>query len=74
MAKDSQRQLGPLGKKIREQRLKKKLSQEQLAERAMLDRTYISLVERGRRNPSYLNLLKIARGLEVRLGALIDQP
>ena len=39
------------------------MSQEELAERSDLHRTYLSDVERGSRNPSFLTLLAIARGL-----------
>ncbi len=42
------------------------VSQEELADRAGLHRTYIGGVEQGRRNLSLLNILKIAGALEVR--------
>ena len=38
-------------------------SQEELAERAKLDRTYISGIERGVRNPTLLSSLRIAKAL-----------
>ena len=41
------------------------ISQEELAERADLHRTYIGGVEQGRRNLSLLNIMKIARALEM---------
>ena len=41
------------------------LSQEELADRTGLHRTYISSVERAKRNVSLENLFKIAKGLEV---------
>ena len=53
-----------LGDNLREKRTKLGISQEELAERCDLDRTYVSLVERGRRNPSFTNLRKLATGLE----------
>ncbi|WP_339897382.1 helix-turn-helix transcriptional regulator [uncultured Gilvimarinus sp.] len=61
-----------IGGKIKERRLNKNLSQEALASRAELDRTYISGVERGKRNVSLLNLFKIAQALEVKAAELID--
>jgi transcriptional regulator with XRE-family HTH domain len=53
-----------LGKAVRRRRLTKSLSQEALAEIAGFDRTYISLIERGARNPSFINLCRIASALE----------
>lgn len=61
-----------LGNKIKEIRLHKKLSQEALANKCNFDRTYISLLERGKRNPSYLNLLKLSYGLDITLSNLLD--
>jgi transcriptional regulator with XRE-family HTH domain len=43
------------------------LSQERLAQLAGLDRTYVSGIERGERNPSLTNILKLVDVLEVRL-------
>lgn len=53
------------GKKVQEERLKHELSQEKLAEIAGLDRTYISSMERGRRNVSLLNIIKVANALSI---------
>lgn len=39
------------------------MTQEALAERAELDRTYISDIERGRRNPGIVNVVRLARAL-----------
>jgi transcriptional regulator with XRE-family HTH domain len=58
---------------IRTQRLSKNLSQEELASRCGFDRTYISLLERAKRNPSYLNLKKLSIGLEVKLAELLKE-
>ena len=43
------------------------LSQEELADRAELDRTYISGIERGRRNPSVRSLQRVSNALGVTL-------
>ena len=57
---------------LRRLRLSAGLSQEELADRAGLHRTYISSVERAQRNVSLENLFKIAHGLEVSPQALVD--
>lgn len=51
---------------------KQGLSQEKLALKAGLDRTYISGIERGLRNPSLKNIAKIAEALKVSPGKLLD--
>jgi transcriptional regulator with XRE-family HTH domain len=63
-------ELQQLGGRVRQRRIDEGLSQEKLAERCGFDRTYISLVERGQRNPSFTNLLKLARGLNTDLSHL----
>lgn len=59
-----------LGQAIRTQREQLGLSQEKLAEQCGFDRTYISMLERGKRNPSLLNLLKLAKGLKTSVSKL----
>jgi len=54
------------GSTIREYRLKRKLSQEKLAELSDLHRTYISEVERGERNISLVNIEKICNAMDVK--------
>jgi CheY-like chemotaxis protein len=49
------------------------ISQEELADRADLHRTYISDVERGARNPSLQSITKLARALEVSISSLFPQ-
>lgn len=60
----------PLAKAIRQRREELGLSQEQLAEECGFDRTYISMLERGTRNPSFLNVLKLAAGLQTSVSRL----
>ena len=62
--------LMPLAERIKYFRTKLNISQEELAFRCDLDRTYISQVERKKRNPSYLTLQKICLGLEINLSTL----
>jgi transcriptional regulator with XRE-family HTH domain len=59
-----------LGDRIREQRLARKWTQADLAEKCELHRTFIGSVERGERNVSVLNLRLIARVLRVSLSEL----
>lgn len=61
-----------LGQRIKYFRNKLNLSQEALAFKSEFDRTYISLLERGKRNPSLINLLKISRGLDISLSQLVS--
>lgn len=65
-------ELTKLAKKIKNTRLEKDLSQEKLAELCDFDRTYISMLERAKRNPSYLNLLKLSKGLNISISNLLD--
>jgi transcriptional regulator with XRE-family HTH domain len=53
------------GKIIQEERKAKKISQEKLSNLTGLDRTFISLIENGKRNPTLATILKISLALEV---------
>ena len=59
------------GKKLREVRLKKKLSQGDVSRILGVHRTYISGLERGARNPSLLTVQKVAKALGVNAKDLI---
>ncbi|WP_368865488.1 helix-turn-helix domain-containing protein [Stenotrophomonas maltophilia] len=53
------------GHRVREIRISKGLSQERLAFSSGLDRSYVGGVERGQRNVSLLNIIKLAAALNV---------
>jgi transcriptional regulator with XRE-family HTH domain len=60
------------GQRIRELRNARNLSQEALAAECGLDRTYISGIERGKRNVSLRNIEVIARALRVSISELAN--
>ena len=53
------------GQKVRERRLELGLSQEKLAGRAGVHRTYVGMIERAEKNITLINIEKIARALEL---------
>ena len=59
------------GEAVRQLRLRKDLSQEDLGFRSDLDRTYISGIERGVRNPTLRSMATIAEALETRPSSLL---
>jgi transcriptional regulator with XRE-family HTH domain len=59
------------GEIVREARKAKSLSQEQLADRAGLHRTYIGMIERGEKNLTLTNIAKVAQALEMPLHTLV---
>jgi transcriptional regulator with XRE-family HTH domain len=67
------RGLNVLGMNVRRWREERELTQEALAERAALDPTYISGIERGMRNPSVLSVVRIARALGVTTSQLMEK-
>ena len=61
------------GKAVRRRRRELDLSQEALAERADVHRTYIANIERGELNPSLENIEKIAKALEMTIADFLAQ-
>lgn len=55
--------LAALGQNVRRRREARELTQEKLAEKAGLDPTYISGIERGLRNPGIKNVVRLAKAL-----------
>lgn len=55
------------GNRVRQERLKRKLSQEELADKAGVHRTYIGMVERAEKNITLKNIYKICEALGVSL-------
>lgn len=66
-------QLVALGSAIKRIRLENKISQEKLALKAELDRSYMGRVERGDNNVALLTLAKIAAALDVTLSDLLKE-
>lgn len=63
--------LEKFGVKVRAERLKQGLSQEALAEKAGVHRTYIGMIERAEKNITLINIERIAIALDVTLGELV---
>jgi transcriptional regulator with XRE-family HTH domain len=61
-----------VGANLRRAREAEGISQEELADRSGLHRTYVSGVERGVRNPTVAVLEKIAKALKVKTSSLLD--
>lgn len=73
MTTRERKKLSSLGEKLMRLRTERGLSQEEFAEKAGLDRTYISGLERGKRNPSFLALERLAKALEIPAGELLGE-
>lgn len=61
------------GARVRYLRFKAGLSQEELADRSGLDRTYVGGIERGERNPALRNIIRLADALGVAPRALFEE-
>ena len=64
--------LKALGFLVRQHRENLGISQEELGTRSNLDRTYISGIERGVRNPSLTALVNLADGMKINLSSLLE--
>lgn len=60
------------GKRVREERTKNNLSQEELASKAGVHRTYIGMIERAEKNITLENIEKIAKALNLKLSDLFE--
>ena len=61
-----------VGRNIKKEREARGWSQEELADRAGLHRTYVSGVERGVRNPTVTVLERMAKALSLKIGQITD--
>ena len=59
-----------IGKRIRQERRRLKLTQEELAERADITANFLGHIERGTKRPTLNTLMKIADVLQIPMGAL----
>jgi transcriptional regulator with XRE-family HTH domain len=64
--------LQKFGQRVRQLRMGLGLSQEAFADKAHLDRTYISGIERGKRNVALRNIASIAKALRVSISELME--
>lgn len=61
-----------LGKNIKNKRIQKQLSQEAFADLCGLHRTYIGMIERGEKNLTFVNLVKVSKALDVSICELVE--
>lgn len=62
--------LKKFGEKVKKERLKQKLSQEDLAKKAGVHRTYIGMIERAEKNITLINVEKVAGGLGIEVSEI----
>ncbi|MBI3624528.1 helix-turn-helix transcriptional regulator [Candidatus Saccharibacteria bacterium] len=62
------------GQKVRDERVKLHLSQEELAARAGVHRTYIGMIERAEKNITLENIEKIAKALKISIAEIFKKP
>lgn len=73
MDTEGKRELRFLGDTIRAQRTALKVSQEDFAELANLHRTYVGQVERGEKNISFINVLRVAKAFKIKPSELFKK-
>lgn len=67
---DNHNHFGILLRKFRRER---RMSQKELSAKSQLDRTYVSLLERGLRQPSLTTIIKISNAFEMKAGIIVDE-
>ncbi|MFN7883167.1 MAG: helix-turn-helix domain-containing protein [bacterium] len=70
---DHERALGKLGDAIRARRQALQMSQEALADASGVNRTHMGEVERGKRNISFMSIVKIASAMDAKASDLIAE-
>ncbi|MFG0634195.1 helix-turn-helix domain-containing protein [Pseudomonas sp. xss_2] len=70
---DKNRDLVRLGMVVRAHRVALGLSQEALADAAEIDRSHMGKIERGERNVTFLNILRIAKALDRKPSVLLAE-
>jgi transcriptional regulator with XRE-family HTH domain len=72
MPKAKAPELVRFGENVRKRREEREWTQEQLAEKADLDQTFISGIERGARNPTIITINKLSKALKTSVSALCE--
>ena len=62
-----------LGAAIRSARVERGISQEELAHRSGIDRSYMSSIERGNQNPGIVSAIRIARSMDMTVTELMAE-
>lgn len=65
--------LKAFGRKVRQERQKKEISQEELAYKAGVHRTYIGMIERGEKNITLINIQKVCDALSISIHELFKE-
>jgi transcriptional regulator with XRE-family HTH domain len=63
---------GDFGTRVARFRANRRLTQEELAERAGLSRTYLARLERRRQDPTLTTLRRLAKALGIRVADLVE--
>ncbi|MBR1425746.1 helix-turn-helix transcriptional regulator [bacterium] len=69
---DKDLNLKRFGKRLREIRKQRKLTQEELAERIDLSTNFVGMVERGQRNTTIANVFKMSKALGIKLSKFFE--